>query len=112
MTRRVTLAEATDDGQMLYRTALDLLERAPLSQRVRLTGVSVQDMAAPAAQQSLFAPTPSRAQKLNAALDRIVERFGEDAVRTGDIAPCEPGDIAPREARGKNEDGREGRWRR
>jgi DNA polymerase-4 len=87
MTRRTTLVEPTDDGQTLYRAAIGLLDRAPLPQRVRLTGLSAQDIQAPAIQQSLFAAVPGRAQKLNAALDRIADRFGEDAVRTGDLAP-------------------------
>ncbi len=92
MTRRTTLVEPTDDGQTLYRAAIELLDRASLPQRVRLTGVSAQDIQAPAAQQSLFATAPDRAHKLNAALDRIADRFGEDAVKRGDLAARGHGD--------------------
>jgi DNA polymerase-4 len=86
VTRRTTLSEPTDDGQTLYRAAAELLARAPLPQRVRLTGVSAQDIQGSAAQQPLFAPVPNRAEKLNAALDRIADRFGEDAITTGDLS--------------------------
>ena len=64
MTRRTTLGEPTDDGQALYRAAAALLERVPLPLRVRLTGVSAQQILTPASQQDLFA---SRSQPRPAA---------------------------------------------
>ena len=90
LTRRTTLAEATDDGQALYREAVALLERTPLEQAVRLTGVSAQELQGSAAQLSLFAPAPRRSDKLNAALDKIAERFGSGAVVTADLAGATP----------------------
>ena len=86
ITRRTTLPDPTDDGQALYRAALDLLARVPLSQKVRLTGVSAQDIVAPASQIGLFAPPPTRSQQLNSALDRIADRFGSSAIVTADVA--------------------------
>ncbi len=86
VTRRTTLEEPTDDGQVLYRTAVALLTRADLGRRYRLTGVSAQDLKAPAAQLALFVPPPARSEKLNAALDRIAEKFGTAAVTTADLA--------------------------
>ncbi|MES1210327.1 MAG: DNA polymerase IV [Pseudomonadota bacterium] len=83
-TRRLTLGEPTDDGQVLYRAALDLLGRSPVGGRVRLTGVSVQGLGA-ADEPQLFPPPPTRADKLNAALDRIADRFGEEAIGTADL---------------------------
>ncbi len=84
LTRRMTLEPSTDDGQTLYRAALTLLERAPTHQRVRLTGVSAQDLGGDD-QLSLFAPAPAKSDKLNAALDRINARFGDGAVVTADL---------------------------
>jgi DNA polymerase-4 len=88
ITRRTTLASPTDDGQMLYRAALELLERAHEGKPVRLTGVSVQALGEQEPQQlGLFsAPPPPRSAKLNAALDRIAERFGTKAITTADLA--------------------------
>jgi DNA polymerase-4 len=87
LTRRSTFAVATDDGQALYRTAMELLAGTALPRPVRLTGVSGQGLEATAAQQlSMFAPPAGPADRLNAALDSISARFGQGAVTTGDLA--------------------------
>lgn len=96
ITRRVTLPAPTDDGQTLYRAAEQLLREAHGNKRVRLTGISAQDLngGAAAAQLGLFATGegegPDRRGKLNAALDRIQARFGTAAVTTADIAEALP----------------------
>ncbi len=86
LTRRTTLEAPSDDGDALYRAALGLLEATALPQKVRLTGVSAQDLAAEPAQLRLFHEGPSRADLLNATLDRIADKFGQDAVVTADVA--------------------------
>lgn len=91
ITRRTTLSSPTDDGQTIYRAALELLERAHEGKPVRLTGVSVQSLGEqePPQQLGLFsapAAPPPRSAKLNAALDRITERFGSKAITTADLA--------------------------
>ncbi len=90
-TRRTTLRAPTDDGQTIYGAAILLLERARLAQRIRLTGVSVQDIDQPDPQLGLFAPMPQRSQRLNAALDRIADRYGDAAVTTADLTELPPG---------------------
>ncbi|MBU8894904.1 DNA polymerase IV [Corallococcus sp. H22C18031201] len=91
VTRRTTLREATDDGQTLYRTALDLLERAHEGRALRLTGVSVLLDEEPP-QLGLFPAAPPRSAKLNAVLDRIADRFGTKAITTADIAGADASD--------------------
>ena len=90
ITRRTTLPTPTDDGQTLYRSALELLERSHEGKPIRLTGVSVQALGEQEPQQlGLFpaaADPPPRSAKLNAALDRITERFGSKAITTADLA--------------------------
>ena len=86
VTRRETLDQPTDDGQVLYRTAAALLAREP-ARPTRLTGVSAQNLvAAEAPQLGLFAPPPTAAHRLNRALDAIAERFGAGVVTTADVA--------------------------
>ena len=86
VTRRATLDEATDDGQLLYREAAALLAREP-ARPTRLTGVSAQNLVAAAAPQlGLFAPAPTTSQALNRALDAITNRFGAGSVTTADVA--------------------------
>jgi DNA polymerase-4 len=100
ITRRITLPSATDDGQTLYRVARELLEKAHEDKPVRLTGVSMQELgteAGGARQLGLFTEPekPKRSDKLNAALDRIAERFGSKAVLTADIAGTDESDPDP-----------------
>jgi DNA polymerase-4 len=82
LTRRATLAEATDDGARLGREARRLLERMP-PDPIRLVGVGATNLVDVAASQpDLFEPPRERRRsvRLNRALDEIVERFGSRAV--------------------------------
>jgi DNA polymerase IV len=86
LTRQITLPSPTDDGQALYRAALELLERAHEDKPIRLTGVSAQSLGTEEPQQlGLFSAPPPRSAKLNAALDRIAARFGSKAITTADV---------------------------
>ena len=87
ITRRVTLDAATDDGQVLYRAALEMLERTHNGRPMRLTGVSAQTFEVDDSNQlGLFSTAPPRSAKLNATLDRIVDRFGDKAITTADLS--------------------------
>jgi DNA polymerase-4 len=98
ITRRTTFAAATDDGQALYRAAMELLRAHPPAAPVRLTGVSAQSLEpAAASQMALFSGAPTAADKINVALDRITEKFGSGALTTGDLAPT-PRTASPRTA--------------
>jgi DNA polymerase-4 len=92
LTRRLTLEVPTADGQEMYRRVLELLRRTPLERPVRLTGVSGQELVGERAQLEMFAPTPSKAEKLNSVLDRITGKFGKGAVVTADLMTEELGD--------------------
>ena len=93
VTRRRTLPQPTDDGQLLYREALALLPKVDLSRKIRLTGVAGQELVGEHEQLALFdSPAPSRNQKLNAALDQIASKFGAKAVVTADLAEDDPDD--------------------
>jgi DNA polymerase-4 len=84
LTRRTTLHEATDDGQTLYRAASALLRAERLQRKVRLTGVSAQALLSHDGQLSLF-DADRRAGRLNAALDRIHDKFGPAVLTTADL---------------------------
>ncbi len=81
LTRRCTLREPTDDGAVMAREARALLGRMP-QEPVRLVGVGVTNLrGAQWSQLGLFdAPEVRRSDRLNRALDEIVDRFGPRAV--------------------------------
>jgi DNA polymerase-4 len=91
ITRRKTLDEPTDDGQLLYREACALLSRVDLRRPIRLTGVSAQELGHGQGQLGLFEPQgPTRTDKLNRALDAISSKFGSAAIVTADLAAEAP----------------------
>ena len=87
LTRRTTLPEPTDDGHALAAAALRLWTRHRPARPVRLVGVAAAGIAAAdATQLALFAADdPRRRAALNAALDRIVARFGRGSIARGHV---------------------------
>jgi DNA polymerase-4 len=83
--RRTTLPVPTDDGQIIFRAALELLDRARPPRPLRLTGVSLSDFSEPV-QAGLFSAPIERRGALNRTLDRISERFGEGSVRPAELS--------------------------
>ncbi len=102
VTRRVTLADPTDDDRAICVAARAQLARVDLSRPVRLTGVSVSGFAGEEerGQLDLFAAAPgpaagappgaARRRALNAALDAIADRHGEGAVTRADLVERPP----------------------
>jgi DNA polymerase-4 len=79
-TRSLT-GEPTQDGLELYRRALALLEREPVTRPVRLIGLSASRLGpAGAGQLDLLDPTALRRERLARVVDRLCERFGDGAV--------------------------------
>lgn len=86
LTRRTTLEEPTDDGGTIHRVVLGLLESTELRRRVRLTGISAQELSRGGGQLSLFDAGAARTKRLNQALDRITDKFGSKAIVPADLA--------------------------
>jgi len=90
VTRSETLQEATDDGWEVFHHCCRLLDKTEIGKRpVRLLGISLSQLRAQGeeGQLSLFQtglPAPKR-KRLNSALDRISEKFGEGAVLPGTL---------------------------
>jgi DNA polymerase-4 len=103
ITRRTTLAEPTDDGEVLARAAFDLLARADLREPVRLLGVGATNLVGHAAEQlPLFAARngAARRSRLNRALDELARRFGAEAVVRGGPADTERAGLSHQIKRG------------
>jgi DNA polymerase-4 len=91
LTRSKTVGEAIDDAEPMRRVAIELWQAAKVREPIRLLGVSLSGLVAASAagqpeQLELFQAPPER-PLLGAALDAIVERFGEGAIRRAVEAP-------------------------
>jgi DNA polymerase-4 len=105
VTRRATLAEPTDDGDRIARTASELLSAWGLPEPVRLLGVGVTNLvAAGEAQLPLFDPRRARRERLNRALDRIADRFGGGAVVRGEAGAARRAGLSDQRKRGAHDE--------
>ena len=104
-TRRVTLAEPSDDGDVLAREAAALLRRGALDEPVRLLGVGATNLVGEDAQLALFETESEHARKrkeLNRAVDALTDRFGRDAVIRGGQASAERAALSQQIKRGES----------
>jgi len=83
-TRRVSLNEATQLAQVIFRAAKPMLARETLGQRYRLLGVGISDLVdAKADAMDLADPKALKRAKAERASDKAREKFGDGAVMTG-----------------------------
>jgi DNA polymerase-4 len=90
VTRSETLPEVTDDGREIFRRCCGLLNKTEVGKRpVRLLGISVSHLRAQGEkrQLSLFQArfTAPKRKRLNLALDKMSEKFGEDGILPGTL---------------------------
>jgi DNA polymerase IV len=86
ITRQATLGDATDAGPVIFAQMRALFELAWQRGRpVRLLGVSAANLTQPARQMRLFEQEDLRQAQLDAALDRIRARFGEQAIQRASL---------------------------
>ena len=86
LTRSLVLKRPTDDGDAIARAALSLLARVEPWEPIRLVGVSVTRLEPSDESQlglALDGPTDQRRARLNAAVDAIHARFGDQKLRRG-----------------------------
>jgi DNA polymerase-4 len=83
-TRRVSLGEATQLAQVMFRTSKAMLAREATGVRFRLLGVGISELVdARADAVDLADPKALKRAKAERASDKARERFGGDAVTTG-----------------------------
>ncbi len=85
LTRSAT-EDQTQDGLELFRRATALIARIPLTDPVRLIGLSASRLR-PAArgQLALLAPHVARRERLARAMDGLAARFGPDSVKPASL---------------------------
>jgi DNA polymerase-4 len=97
-TRQRTLAEPTDETDVLFRAALDLARPQSRGLKIRLLGVAASHLEAPQ-QLRLFAEADARRRRATEAADAIRRRFGAKAIRRArllDSGVAEPFERDPR----------------
>jgi len=83
-TRAKTIKEPTNFTDVIYRECRKLFENFQLrGKKVRLVGIKVSHFAFSLKQLSFFAPLEERKEKLYQAVDKIKDRFGEEAIHLG-----------------------------
>lgn len=79
ISRQTRLVEPTDLAEPIWRAALDLVRRELRGQRIRLLGISAEQLEA-TAQLGLFDGGLERRRRLERAADELRRRFGRRAV--------------------------------
>jgi DNA polymerase-4 len=85
ITRSHTLRESVDTDRAIFGVGIELLEKALAveKQAVRLIGIGVSNLVETSRQAALFTPANRKREELNKVLDRIRNRYGFDAIKTG-----------------------------
>jgi DNA polymerase-4 len=84
LTRQVTLSSTTNQGSEIAETALGLLRKVRESgQPVRLIGVGVSGLGEPMRQLELWGADSEKERKLQAVVDELREKFGNNAIKRG-----------------------------
>jgi DNA polymerase-4 len=84
LTRQVTLSGTTNQGTEIAETALGLLRKVRKSgQPVRLIGVGVSGLGEPMRQLELWGADSEKERKLQAVVDELREKFGDNAIKRG-----------------------------
>jgi DNA polymerase-4 len=83
VSRQAVLAEPTQSAEQLWRAAVALAQGLEAQGPYRLVGIAAFALASrdEEMQLDLLAPTAARADRLEAALDAVEERFGAGAVQ-------------------------------
>ena len=83
-TRQTTLAQPSDDAELIYSTAKQLFARLwQPGQLVRLVGVGVSGLTDQPRQMGLFDEPDERVERLSATVSAMRARFGDNAIVRG-----------------------------
>ncbi|HET9987120.1 MAG TPA: DNA polymerase IV [Kofleriaceae bacterium] len=96
ITRRTTLEQATSDGGLLARTAIELLAKVPIESRrggrVRLCGISADNLEPRDAPRQLGfdEATREKGERLGSTIDKLAAKFGKGTIRRAVHLPDSP----------------------
>jgi len=85
ITRQVTLERASNANQVIFATALQLLNEALAQQEkpVRLIGIRISSLVGNEKQLPMFDSGIEKPERLDEAIDKIRRKYGSTAIKTG-----------------------------
>ena len=83
VTRALSFEEGTSLQEEIYHHAMTLLQKIPLTEGVRLIGVTASRLGPPLSMASLFSEDRDKRNRAAAAMDEIQARFGRKALQKG-----------------------------
>jgi DNA polymerase-4 len=84
LSRQTTLARPTDDERLIVQAALSLFEKLwQPGQPVRLVGAGVTNLQKGLVQLSLWEEKDERFRNLQAAMDALRDKYGQDVIHRG-----------------------------
>jgi DNA polymerase-4 len=83
--RSQTLREGLTTDKGIFEIGINLLDKALTFERqgVRLIGIGLSHFVEPSQQTALFTPSDRRLENLNKTIDRIRDKYGFGAIKTG-----------------------------
>lgn len=81
--RSLSLEEGTNLQETIDSTCQTLLSRIPLTEGIRLIGVTASNLGAPLSIPSLFSDAEDKRSRAAKAMDSIQEKYGKKALRKG-----------------------------
>ena len=84
ISRQMTLDQPTNQGQVIYDAALQLLKKElDPAKKVRLIGVGVSGLGTPSRQLGLWDESSDKDRRLQEAIDSLRERYGPQTLQKG-----------------------------
>ena len=98
ITRQLTLMEASNINQVIFNAALQLLNKAlgEKSKPVRLIGIAVLNLVGNEKQLHMFNPKMDKLEHLDKAVDKIRDKYGQTAIKTGIVIATQAEEKVPK----------------
>jgi DNA polymerase-4 len=83
ITRGHTLPSPVFLDEVIYSTALQLMDKIAVKEGIRLLGITVSNLGQPETQLSLFNENTEKQERVAKVMDRLKDRFGKNIVKRG-----------------------------
>ena len=81
ITRSTTIADPVAIDEVIYNTAVTMINKIEIKEGIRLLGITVSNLGRRGVQLSLFDEEAQRQEKIAVVMDTLKERFGKDIIK-------------------------------